>query len=40
MEEGKQMKAVEIFNKLIKMEPSNEEFIDVWQRLSDDISHS
>ena len=40
MEEGNREKAVEVFNKLIKLEPSNEEFIDVRQRLSDDISHS
>ena len=37
MEEGKQIAAVEIFKKLLKMDPSNEEFLDVWQRLSDDI---
>lgn len=39
MEEGNREKAVEVFNKLIKMDPSNEEFIDVRQRLSDDTSH-
>ena len=37
MEEGKQIEAVEIFTKLLKMDPSNEEFLDVWQRLSDDM---
>lgn len=36
MEEGKQIEAVEIFTKLLKMDPSNEEFLDVWQRLTDD----
>ena len=35
MEEGKQVEAVEIFRELLKMDPSNEEFLDVWQRLSD-----
>lgn len=39
MEEGNRKKAVEVFSKLIKMEPSNEEFLDVWQRLSEDIDH-
>ena len=37
MEEGKQIEAVEIFTKLLKMDPSNEEFLDVWQRLTDDL---
>jgi tetratricopeptide (TPR) repeat protein len=37
MEEGKQVESVEIFTKLLKMDPSNEEFLDVLQRLSDDI---
>jgi tetratricopeptide (TPR) repeat protein len=36
IEEGKRERAVEIFNKLVKKEPSNEEFLDVLQRLSDD----
>lgn len=37
MEEGKQIQAVEIFKELLKMDPSNEEFLDVWQRLTDDM---
>ena len=40
MEEGNREKAVEVFSKLIKMEPNNEEFFDVWQRLSEDIGHT
>ncbi|WP_428908925.1 tetratricopeptide repeat protein [Niallia sp. Krafla_26] len=38
MEEGNREKAVEVFSKLIKLEPDNEEFFSVWQRLSEDIS--
>jgi len=36
MEEGKSAKAVEIFTKLLENDPSNEEFLDIWQRLSVD----
>lgn len=36
IEEGERSKAVEIFNKLVKKHPNNEEFLDVLQRLSDD----
>lgn len=39
MEEGNREKAVEVFSKLVKMEPNNEEFLDVWQRLSEDINN-
>lgn len=38
IEEGDRIKAVEIFSKLIKIETNNEEYLDVWQRLSDDIN--
>jgi tetratricopeptide (TPR) repeat protein len=37
IEEGKKSKAVEVFNKLILMDPSNEEYQDVYQRLTEDI---
>lgn len=37
IEEGKREEAAEIFNKLIKLDPSNEEFQDVLQRISDDF---
>ncbi|WP_338470083.1 tetratricopeptide repeat protein [Niallia sp. XMNu-256] len=37
VEEGKREKAVEVFSELIKMEPNNEEYVDVWQRLTEDI---
>ena len=37
MEEGKREQAVEIFKELLKRDPSNEEFQDVYQRLSDDF---
>lgn len=37
MEEGKRTQAVEIFKELLKSDPSNEEFQDVYQRLSDDF---
>lgn len=36
MEEGKREGAVEVFNKLLEKDPSNEEFLDVRQRLLDD----
>lgn len=36
MEEGKREDAVEVFNKLLEQDPSNEEFLDVKQRLLDD----
>nr|WP_295971658.1 tetratricopeptide repeat protein [uncultured Bacillus sp.] len=36
MEEGKRETAVEVFNTLLKKDPSNEEFLDVRQRLLDD----
>jgi tetratricopeptide (TPR) repeat protein len=36
MEEGKHGPAVEVFNKLLELDPSNEEFLDVKQRLLDD----
>ncbi|KAA9026118.1 tetratricopeptide repeat protein [Niallia endozanthoxylica] len=37
IEEGERERAVEIFNKLVKSDPSNEEYQDVWQRLTDDV---
>ncbi|WP_071395583.1 tetratricopeptide repeat protein [Bacillus tuaregi] len=37
IEEGKREQAVEVFNRLIKLDPSNTEFQDVWQRLTDDV---
>ncbi|MBB6444692.1 tetratricopeptide repeat protein [Bacillus benzoevorans] len=36
MEEGKREGAVEVFNKLLEQDPSNEEFLDIRQRLLDD----
>ncbi|MBG9544568.1 hypothetical protein ABE29_17850 [Cytobacillus firmus] len=36
-EEGKRDEAAEIFNTLIKLEPGNEEYLDVLQRLTDDF---
>ncbi|MEK3853359.1 tetratricopeptide repeat protein [Cytobacillus sp. FSL H8-0458] len=36
-EEGKREEAAEIFNTLIKLEPGNEEYLDVLQRLTDDF---
>jgi len=36
MEEGKRGAAVEVFNKLLELDPSNEEFLDVKHRLLDD----
>ena len=36
MEEGKYGPAIEVFNKLLELDPSNEEFLDVKQRLLDD----
>ncbi|WP_026581072.1 tetratricopeptide repeat protein [Bacillus sp. J33] len=37
IEEGKREEAAEIFNTLIKLEPGNEEYLDVLQRLTDDF---
>lgn len=37
IEEGKRERAVEIFNRLVNMDPSNLEYQDVWQRLTDDV---
>ncbi|WP_394232775.1 tetratricopeptide repeat protein [Niallia oryzisoli] len=37
IEEGKRERAVEIFNKLVSIDPSNEEYQDVLQRLTDDV---
>lgn len=37
IEEGKREEAAEIFNTLIKLEPGNEEYQDVLQRLTDDF---
>jgi len=37
IEEGERERAVEIFNRLVKSDPSNEEYQDVWQRLTDDV---
>ncbi|URM34294.1 tetratricopeptide repeat protein [Cytobacillus firmus] len=36
-EEGKREEAAEIFNTLTKLEPGNEEYLDVLQRLTDDF---
>ncbi|KAF0818797.1 MULTISPECIES: tetratricopeptide repeat protein [unclassified Cytobacillus] len=36
-EEGKREEAAEIFNTLIKLEPGNEEYLDMLQRLTDDF---
>ncbi|AND41231.1 tetratricopeptide repeat protein [Cytobacillus oceanisediminis] len=36
-EEGKREEAAEIFNTLIKLEPGNEEYLDVLERLTDDF---
>ncbi|EWG10852.1 tetratricopeptide repeat protein [Cytobacillus firmus] len=36
-EEGKREEAAEIFNTLIKLEPGNEEYLDVLQRLTEDF---
>lgn len=37
IEEGKREEAAEIFNTLIKLEPGNEEYQDVLQRITDDF---
>lgn len=39
IEEGKKQAAIEVFNNLLKMDPSNVEFEDMLQRLTDDIGY-